>query len=267
MSEEIVLMIVPGPLDRAFYKAFITKLYDNVEDLDSTTYKEEKDKLLKSVIKSTSYKWAKASVLRMLNNRLLMLIIKPSEKSVKEDVKILLKYLLGYEDSKVRHIVITEDAEEHEFSVRLQGLIDSIKSLQVSEKDIEVVELDRKSTYAQLLIKGPKTSINLFIMIQGIPELKIFNISLIKHAIEDYVIYMYYDDFMKVIPDRLLTMFSKNILHKKIAILIALLRCYSSVEELLFSTDRSYYEKLVNNVECLRAFKKTFLDSYVHFTL
>ncbi len=48
MNEETILMIVPGPLDRAFYKALIMRLYRNVRDLDSKIFEKEKKNILKS---------------------------------------------------------------------------------------------------------------------------------------------------------------------------------------------------------------------------
>ncbi len=266
MTERTILMIVPGPVDRAFYKALITKLYDNVEDLDSGDCKREREYLLRSIIRSESYRWVKTSVLRISRPRRLILIIKPSEKSVKEETKIVLRYLLGCEDSRVRYVVATEDAEELSFDARLQSLVDSVRSIQAFQRDINIRELSRGSTYSELLIESSRTSVNLFIMVQGVPGLRIFHVSPAKHAIEDYIIYMH-SSLMEVLSNNrlLLDIISGSNVHKKVATLIALACCYNSVnEKFLFSIDCSYYERLVSNVECLREFKENVLDKLLY---
>ncbi|NPA23124.1 MAG: hypothetical protein GXO23_02345 [Crenarchaeota archaeon] len=269
MNEEIILMIVPGPRDRAFYKALITRLYGNVRDLDAKTFENEKKSILKSAIQSISEKWARTSIVKIDGNKSIILIIKPSEKSVESDTKDILNYILNREDSKIRHIIIAEDAEDKDPSIRLRGIIDSIKSLQVSQNSVSLYERYEGRTYAELLVKGPRFSVNMLIMIQGVSELNVPGISAFKHAIEDYIIYMYYDELLGSISGAqasLSDILSGGNVHKKVATLIALLHCYSSVEEFLFKVDYSRYEELTCRVECLRVFKE-FIDCKLSSTL
>ncbi len=209
-----------------------------------------------------SEKWAKTSIVRIEGNKSITLIIKPSEKSVESDTKDMLNYILNREDSKIRYMVIVEDAEDKDPSIRLKGMVDSIRSLQVFQNSVSIHERYEEQTYAELLVKSSRFSVNVLIMIQGIQNLNVPEISVFKHAVEDYVIYMYHNELLRFISSAQISLseiFYGSNVHKKITILIALLHCYSSVEEFLFKIDYYRYEKLVSYVACLRRFKE-FID-------
>jgi len=250
---EILVMVVPGRVDRAFYKRFFRyvagKLKSEFIDLDSSRYESDKHKILESICKqqqipgqqeSASVLLRGTSVVRLVstnNNKEINAVIIPSERRVDYTAKLILEYQAGlYEKPSIKFIVVAEDAEEISFEERLKSLYDSLKSSKHIRIDREV----SRDKYYRLYILGKPEGVKLMLLVQGLECVDI-SIKGIKHAIEDYILYLYSDIVDEILNSGFLGETGRdsrsNIrgnIHKKLALMVALKLCYTNIEELLF---------------------------------
>ncbi|GEM_PF-3511449 len=250
MNERAILLIVPGRTDRAFYKAFIRGFFKNVEDiriqdLDRRDLSEFKEQVLSKIL---PYKLDTRILAR---NASLMLeykgmdkvyvVIMPSRTRVTQEAQFILEYFAGiqYYEGIVDSIIIIEDAEDKSFEEQLNNLYQSITSrIRLGDKLAE-------GKYYRCYTLLKHNNIKVCFMVQGLEETPLTN----KHAIEDFIIYTFQDELLssplKPCIDTIKSISKKN-LHKKLAKLIALSKCYHDLDEFIFNAiSVAEYDKLV----------------------
>lgn len=257
MSERAILLIVPGRTDRAFYKAFIREFFKNVEDtkiqdLDKRDLSEFKEQVLSKILPyklDTRILARNASLmLEYKDMNKVYVIIMPSRTRVTQEAQFILEYFAGiqYYEGIVDSIIIIEDAEDKSFEEQLNDLYQSITSrIRLGNKLSE-------GKYYRCYTLLKHNNIKVCFMVQGLEEIFITN----KHAIEDFIIYVYQDELLsrslKPCIDTIKSI-SKKDLHKKLAELIALSKCYYDLESFIFKAIPSnMFEKLVQIHDGLR---------------
>jgi len=255
-QKRVALIVVPGKTDRSFYKAMFRKLFKyygfQVIDLDSKNHEHEKLKILGQIFKirekSPIYR---ASVLKISSTNVhLFIVIWSTDKKIPTSTADVLNYQAGLTEPTIDFIVATEDAENLSFEQRLNSLYMSISNNCVQElkfKEIEPI----KSTYYriyQLEKDDWLRTLLLMLLVQGL-QLSPVN----KHAIEDFVIVPILEetkDELTKICDRLLDKVIQDPeAHKKLALLLAIIKCVVSIEDLIFDifTEKEFLDIIENH--------------------
>ncbi len=193
----LMLVLVPGRDDRAFYKRFFrytaNRLNLHFDDLDASNRGVEKRTVLDRVCKqartpSGGEALCGASVLRLSSKdsgRSLEVVVLPTERRVTHVASLVLEYQAGLDKPTIDFVVVADDAEEMSSSDRLDSLYNSL----ISAGSIEIDrELKRGNYFRSFILKKPK-GIRLLLLVQGIETVTGFA----KHAIEDYVLYLHMD--------------------------------------------------------------------------
>ena len=241
--DKAVLIIVPGRDDRAFYKAFIQKMFNGkmngsirVDDLSITGNRDRRNKVLRSIFPVSeeaqgNLLWSRSVILEVTrSDRRVFVVIIPAKNTVTEDACQIIGFLGGVFRTariKINTIVIAEDAEDMDFRVRLRNLSNSIRS---RCRDINV-SLVSSGNYYMLHTIG---SLQVLVVVQGVDGLP--GEVNAKHAIEDFIMYVYRE---KAVSKSSMIDNNDGNRHKKIALLIAIDECRTSVEKLFYKlTDR-----------------------------
>ncbi len=252
----LILLLVPGKTDRAFYKALITKVLRGkdiiIADLDSREYELLKYKILDEVFKLIYGSPIKGSSVIKLEagnkSRTIYVIIWPTEREVVQVARDILENQAGSNEPTIDFVVVADDAEDMGFINKLESLYNSL----VAHGSIEVEkEIGRGRCFRLYSLKKPK-GIKLMLFVQGIEELDIVD----KHAIEDFILYSYMD-IIDEIKNRCHYLIDKinqsRYSHKKIALLIVIYNCHTSVEEIFYrNLDREKLEKLISKNDGLQ---------------
>ena len=239
-------MIVPGPTDRAFYKRFFKLIADIIgfgyDDLDRADKEEEKGTLLAQIYKpmsqprETRFKKTSAILLSNEGTKLAIVII-PSEGDPTEIAAAFIGYQMGLSKPSVDIVIVAEDAEDKTPEERLRALRDSLASQEESLREVWQRNLISKGHYYEEYVLD--TGLRLLLVVQGIEEIKgdISTSKPIKHAIEDYIIYVKRDIISNIMNS---CSFLKQVLgkgratHKKLAQLVAIIHCYADIVEFIY---------------------------------
>ena len=239
-------MIVPGPTDRAFYKRFFKLIADIIgvgyDDLDRADRRKEKDALLAQIYKPMSQlretRFKKTSAILLSNEGAkLAIVIIPSEGDLTGVAAALIGYQMGLSKPSVDIVIVAEDAEDKTPEERLRALRDSLASQEKSLREVWRGNLISKGHYYEEYVLD--TGLRLLLVVQGIEEIKenISTLKPIKHAIEDYIIYVKGDVISNVVNS---CSFLKQVLgegrvtHKKLAQLVAIIHCYADIVEFIY---------------------------------
>lgn len=256
-----IVIIVPGPTDRTFYKALIMKTYSKqleVIDLDSRDFKTEREKVIKTVLKQLNPKISKLAVLRLVKKdtnspNCLNVIILPSEREVTYTAQTLIEYLLGSSEHSIDYVVIAEDAEEEDPEGKVESMLRGV----TSNVRTKLEEIDRGRGYREVVIYSfGNTNIQLLIIIQGIFGKELEGLATHKHAIEDFIIYSHKNlvkELERKYPEILELIIKSKNAHKKLTLLLAIMRCFHNLEEFIFRDID--FERLVDDIETLRKLK------------
>ncbi len=241
MGERAILLIVPGRTDRAFYKVFLIKAfkynpYIQVIDMDRRDLRERREIVLKrilpfiensNIVKGLSLLEIKSTK----SDRSVYIVIIPSEIQVTMKAKQLLDYFMGLRgvDSLIDTIVVIDDAEDKTFEDKLNSYRDALYPIIIKGK------LVKRGCYFELYFFNKPVTFKLLFIVQGLKEVDVVN----KHAIEDFVLYLYLEELKSKAYDSCINIFGTpngKGYHKKLAMLIALSKCYISLEELFFNS-------------------------------
>ncbi len=201
----ILLMIVPGRADRAFYKRFFICIARNLGfqfvDLDAKAYRMEKEDILNQIYSlpratrnDRVIERGSAVIKIMTRNKDIAIVILPAERSVlpisnKDKVTFtrIASSILGYQASLIKPtvnvVVVAEDAEDMSLSERLESLYNSLMAYGVIEVEKELIS---GKAFRLFNLKRPK-DVKLMLLAQGIEQVTIVS----KHAIEDFILYSY----------------------------------------------------------------------------
>ncbi len=234
------MLIVPGRTDRAFYKAFITKVFRNkpniqVNDLDSEEKNSVKEAVLRRILpiaeNSDLIKGsASLEVISEDKNRVYIIIV-PSETKVVEKAMYFLNHFAGLEYYKgiIDTIIVAEDAEDKSFEERLTSLYYSVAAR------IDLGEILKDGKYFRCYSLKKPLGLKLLFVVQGLEDVDVVE----KHAIEDFIIYVFSNELnrgpLRSCVDAIKSLENKHI-HKKLALLIVLSKCYVSLERFLFKS-------------------------------
>jgi len=241
LTERAILLIVPGKNDRAFYKAFIAKAFRNkpnirVNDLDSEEKESRKEYILRKIlpvsensnlIKGT----ASLEIISEDNNKTVYIIIIPSEIQVIKKTIHFLNHFLGLEDYKsiVDTIIVIDDAEDKSFEERLNSFYDSVASR------IDLGDIIKGGVYFRCYSLKKPDGLKLLFVVQGLKDINVVE----KHALEDFIIYVFSNELgrgpLKPCIDVIKSLKNKNS-HKKLALLIVLSKCYTSLDKFFFKS-------------------------------
>ena len=249
MGTGLIIIIVPGRDDRAFYKRLILKYFGGtkkgitVKDIDAGPEARQAIERVLPLYKGGGphYLVKGSVVIRLTRGRkALYTAIIPSEERPERRACSILMHLSGKEPDRwkqfLRGFIIIDDAEERTFAGRLLSFIDSLTAM----KCVHIKEKVSEGTYfTEYVLKKP-AGLKLVLMVQGLAEISF----LPKHTIEDFAVYLYARRNEE--KARLTALYEELVKaagvnehggrerkkHKKIANLIALSKCYLSTEEL-----------------------------------
>ncbi len=245
--DKLIVILVPGRDDRAFYKRFIMHVANSLNlefsDLDRSGHESEKSAVLNKIVKG----WDKRKGTQLLDLRrsssvklysslykshaMGYVTIIPTEGNVSRAGAILLKYQASLSNPSIDLLVLIDDAEEMTFNARLQSFYNSL----TYTSSIDVDALISRGSYHYLYKLRRPRNIILLLIVQGLEQFTIVP----KHAIEDFIFYLYHENTGKIkealskCPRTLRIDTMDRYAHKKLALLIALEQCYTRIEELL----------------------------------
>ncbi len=253
MKRRIILVIAPGRTDRAFYKAFIMKIFrddsrGNVVDLDKDEYKQSKEKILREVfpLPDDNNLIKRLASLRVIlgNSDEVYVFIIPSESNVTEKSAEILSFLSGVEHDRnnVDAVIVAEDAEKLSFKDKLNSLYNSLLSNGAIVID---KELNHGKYFRYYSLKKPR-GMKLVLLTQGLDNIRLAE----KRAIEDFIIYLFSNELQSKLLScvNALDIKETSNVHKKLALLIALSKCYNNIESFFFeSLTKDHVELLRKN--------------------
>lgn len=249
--ERIIVIVVPGRLDRAFYKRFLMLLAKIIDaeyiDLDESRNQEEKHSLLsqlyKPVLPTQRVRLKASALLLSKGGSRLAIIIISSEGDPVGVAAAIIGYQIGLREPSIDAIIVAEDAEDKKFEERLQALRDSLASQEplLGETFRKRNSQVRKGHYYEEYVLDEHPELKLLLVAQGVKEVEeIVNVT--KHAVEDYIIVTKGDTIMNIlnllqrgscIPLQEL-LGNKRSLHKKLAQLVAIMHCSTGIEEFIY---------------------------------
>ncbi len=255
-NKTLMLLLVPGRDDRAFYKSFFIRVPREVGfrtiDLDCRGREAEKHQILNKafpLIEDSPIKGSSVIKLEAINRgRIVYVVIWPTEREVTQRARDVLENQAGLIKPTIDMIAVAEDAEDVGFDERLESLRNSL----ISCKYIEIEkEIDRGNFFRLYILKKPK-GVKLMLLVQGIGELSISN----KHTIEDYVLYPYMDvinEIERKCPYIIARIRQGRYIHKKMALLVTIYKCYTKIEEMFHrSLSKEEFNTLINRNDGLR---------------
>ena len=262
MSSKLILIIVPGKDDRAFYKIFLKKTFESqgleIIDLDQTNYREEKNSVIARAFQIGDESPIKrSSVLKVIFNneeKVVYLIIWPTERSVVDKTCEVLEYQSGLSSPSINYLVVAEDAEDRDFKERLDSLEDSLHS----RRCMKIKKNERQGRHHRIYVLEKPENVRLILLVQGVEQGLDF---ITKHAIEDYVLYPY-QEIIREIQTNCPKLFSKIIdskySHKKMALVAAAYLCYKNIEEFFYNAlNEKELEALIESNDGLLALVET----------
>ena len=250
---KLLLMLVPGRDDRAFYKRFLRYVARKhgllLDDLDAANHGDEKYMVLDKVYRqpralSGVVVLRGTSVLRLSSrtgNGSTEIVLLPTERRVTHVAGLILEYQAGLDAPTIDAVVAADDAEEMSISDRLGSMYNSLMSV----RGIRIGKELKQGKYFRLLTLERPRGLKLMLLVQGLETVE----DLTKHAIEDYVLHLYRDSLTELrnsCKQLLNTLTRSSRQHKKLALLIALKHCFTRLEELfLRDLDDDKLDKLV----------------------
>jgi len=243
VAGEAMVVVVPGRVDRAFYKAFLRVALDlagaSVTDLDSSRARSEREDFLRKQV-SLSRWAARAATLRAdYGHATLRIAILDAEGQVVDRAADILNFYSGFRKPPVYAMAVTEDAEDRGFSSTLQSMYNALASRHDRQYDLGNL-LEGGNTFR--LYKARRPPITLLIIAQGVPALNIAP----RHAVEDYVLYVRSEELRKLRERCKIGL--RRALHKKLMLLLMIAHSYTKVEAFIHHTlGDSAVEKLLTN--------------------
>ena len=248
-----LFIAVPGRNDRAFYKMFIKEAAYlqglTYYDLDAVNRLSEKKAVLKEIAPSELVSRG-VSIARLKSDQysyFVDTVIWPMEGERGEPLKrvrLLLSYQLGLDKPTLDYLVVVRDIENQNGDTVVQGIVDGLSANHQCIRSSRSTR-GRYFVYVQDVCgKG----INLLALAQGLEHLHCLPLSLERHALEDFVIYLSWDKLKEYLQgcSVLREIVRGRYAHKKLAALAAIDACRPSVDEAFFRRiiNRSSVEKL-----------------------
>ena len=239
MAERRIVVAVPGPSDRAFYKAFMRWLAKrcrfDFKDLDRKKYQSLKSQVLDAVAPS-SIKLQGASVVRL--GEVLDVIVWPlgGEQGREKHAWQLLGYHLGLEEPGIDLMVAVRDMEERCAHDTLEGIYASLKAgLSNVLRGGAVGNIDVSSSgkyYFYIGNVGGK-GVNVLLIAQGLEQYQCCGVELDKHAVEDFLLFLGDSNVEELLREcRVLRdVVTARAPHKKLAGLAAIASCRPCVDD------------------------------------
>jgi hypothetical protein len=241
---KIVVIIVPGRNDRAFYSSLIRRMLERntsvyIESLDAHNRRGEKDKIVQCLVKSKELSRKTSALLIHNKSKGLAIVIFDSQGNPTGYAATIIGYIEGAKRKPpLTAIIVAEDAEDKTPEERLKSLRDSLRA-QLRLHRVQPIELTGPEAAGRYFEEYRLESLNgvsLILLVQGLTELKEMNtINVAKHAIEDFVIYSWRKE-LKNLLEKCRTLeehLNTTHKHKKLAVLAAVVNCHNSIEELL----------------------------------
>ncbi|MEB2792766.1 MAG: hypothetical protein G5Z42_07080 [Caldisphaeraceae archaeon] len=259
-DNRLVLIMVPGRNDRAFYKAFLLKMSrgHGLGIIDVDQYEEEKYHVLAQAFQIDEASPIRRSSVLKVNigkgRKEIYVIVLPTEGNVVEKACDVLKYQSGLFPPAIDYLAVAEDAEDRCFRERLDSLRDSLRS----RGCIKIKEEQEQGRHFRLYaLKEPK-NVKLMLLVQGVEQ----GLDLVdKHAVEDYVLYPhkpYVQEIAKNCPKLIDRISHGRHAHKKMALLMTIYMCYKNLEEAFFNgLDEQELEVLVKSNDGLATLIKS----------
>lgn len=239
------MIIVPGPTDRAFYKAFIEGVFNarlaKVVNLDCKERIREKQRLLLELQVGERFYLGKFAALKIMrnNNAVYITIGVSKEGKATSTAYKFLNNIAGLRKSPVDLVVVSEDLEDREtsYETKLRSIFQSLESHQREYRIAKVQEHGK--TYCMYWLEKPP-GVKLMVLIQGINH---FNFPG-RCAVEDFVMCSC-DEIIEQIKEKckdIVELFYRDYKagNKKLVSLLASYMCYTNFDKLVFDIFEEY---------------------------
>ena len=239
MAERRVVVAVPGPDDRAFYKAFLRWIAERdgyaFEDLDRGEHRGLKRQVLDAVAPG-SVELRGTSVARL--GGLLDVIVRPlgGEHGRESVAWRLLGYHLGLEEPGIRLMIVVHDMEERGARETLRGIYDSlVAGLGIVGRGGAAAGgvITDAGRYYMYVRRVDGRDVGVLLVAQGLERYQCCGIEPGRHAVEDFLLFLSGDRVRELLQGcvALRSAVAGKASHKKLAGLAAIASCRPRVDD------------------------------------
>lgn len=239
MAERRVVVAVPGPGDRAFYKALMRWLAEHrgfaFADLDESRHRDLKRQVLDAVAPG-SVELRGASVVRL--GEALDVIIWPlgGEQGREKYAWRLLGYHLGLVEPGIDLMVAVRDMEERCARDTLEGIYASLEaglSNVLEGGAVGSIVVGSSGKYYFYINNVGGRGVNVLLIAQGLEQYQCCGVRLNKHAVEDFLLFLGGNKVEELMREcRVLrNVVTGRASHKKLAGLAAIASCRPRVDD------------------------------------